>query len=298
MGRIAQKILQNFAKSRSLEVVDFSVHLAAKRRSDEYHSHLHTLELLLRRGFDPLHAHYVAAQNLVSLLCEELTLLAVLKPFVRIVSAAETTFMPDGPPFSPLTRSYFTCWAFFDVLFGKDQETIGGCIQELAVDLAIEPHLLTVIQAMQGSRMGIYEHCGMVDSEVVLRDIVDDRTCHCYVPTGYQGKPGQLWYVRLMPPIPGYDYHIAFTTPYILMSTKEEWLAFLHRTVPLLKAPWRPRPVQEAIHDLLKHGLDSGYWLEYIALSYLGAQDNAIFLTGIPDQVDSLPNAVVEVEPE
>ncbi len=297
MGRIAQKILQNFEKSRSTAIVDFGAHLAAKKRSDDYQSHLHHLELLLQRGFDPLHAHYIAAQNLVSLLCEELTMLPVLKPFVRIVSDAEAAYMPDGPPFSPLTRSYFTCWAFFDVLFGKDQETMGGCIAELGQDLDIDPHLLAVIQSMQESHMGIYEHCGVVDSEIRLRDITDDRSCYCYVPTGYLGKAGQLWYVRLMPPLPGYSYHIAFTTPYILMSPREEWLAFLHRMVPLLKGPPRPRPVTEAMRDFLKHGLVAHYWLEYIALAFIGAQDNAIFLSGIPDQVETLPNVAQEADP-
>ncbi|MEO5349126.1 MAG: hypothetical protein H7836_05725 [Magnetococcus sp. YQC-3] len=294
MGRIAQKILQSFEKSRNTEIVNFGAHLAAKKRSDEYQSHLNNIELLLQRGFDPLHARYIAAQNLVSLLCEELTMLPVLKPFVRIVSEAEATYMPDGPPFSPLTRSYFTCWAFFDLLFGKDQESISGCIQELGQDLAIDPPLLTLIGWMQDSRMGIYEHCGVAGSEVLLRDIADDRLCHSYIPTGYAGKTGQLWFVRLLPPLPGYSYHVAFTTPYILMSGKEEWLAFLQRTIPLMKGPWRPRPVTEAMHDVLKHGLDPYYWLEYIALAYIGAQDNAIFLSGIPDQIDSLPNAVLE----
>ncbi|MBF0161721.1 MAG: hypothetical protein HQL88_05485 [Magnetococcales bacterium] len=298
MGRIAQKILQHFAKSRQNEVVDFSLHLAAKRRTDEYQSHFHTMELLLSRGFDPLHAHYIAAQNLVSLLCEELTLLVLLKPFVRSVTLAESTYMPDGPPFSPLTRSYFTCWAFFDLPFGKDRETIGSCIQELSQDLAIDPHMLALIQAMQASHMGIYEHCGLAESEVMLRDIIDDRLYYCYVPTGYLGKPGQLWYVRLMPPLPGFSYHVAFTTPYLLMSSKEEWSAFLHRTVPLLKGPWRPRPVAEAMHDLLKYGLHVEYWMEYIALSYIGAQDNLLFLAGIPDQRESLPNATGEEQPE
>ena len=298
MGRIAQKILQGFAKSRQTEVVDFSLHLAAKKRADEYHSHLHTMELLLSRGFDPMHAHYIAAQNIVSLLCEELTMLTLLKSFVRTVIQAENTYMPDGPPFSALTRSYFTCWAFFDLPFGKDKETIGGCIQELGQDLAIDPHLLSLIQAMQDSHVGIYEHCGTAESEVLLRDIVDDQLYYCYIPTGYEGKPGQLWYVRLMPPLPGYAYHVAFTTPYLLMNSKEEWLAFLHRTVPLLKGPWRPRPVEEAIHDLLKYGLLTDYWLEYISLAYIGAQDNVLFLAGIPDQRESLPNASQPLQQE
>ena len=33
--------------------------------------------------------------------------------------------MPSYPPISPVTTSYFTMWAFFDVLFGQSHETIG-----------------------------------------------------------------------------------------------------------------------------------------------------------------------------
>ncbi|WP_130470492.1 hypothetical protein [Candidatus Magnetaquicoccus inordinatus] len=294
MGRIARKILQGFEKARSMAVVDFEAHLAAKKRSDEYQGQLHIVERLLRRGFDPLHAHYIAAQNLLSLLCEELTLLPVMKPFVRIVSEAENLYMPDGPPFSALTRSYFVCWAFFDVLFGKDKESIGSCVQELSTDLAIDSSLLTTIQLMQHSRMGIYEHCGTAESEIILRDLTDDRTCYCYVPTGYQGKTGQLWYVRLMPPLPGYHYHIAFTTPYILMNTREEWLAYLHRMVPQTKGPELPCPVTGIIQYFLKHGLHATYWLDYIVSGYVGAQDNAIFLAGIPDQMEALATELEE----
>lgn len=291
MGRICQEILQEFARSRSHDIIDFGADRAARKRSEEYQSHLNDMALLLRRGFDPLHASYISAHNLVSLLCEELSMLSLLKPFVRLVSAAETTYMPDGPPFSALTRSYFTSWAFFDVAFGKDRETIGGCIQALGDDLEIDAGLLYVIQLMQQSYMGIYEHCGRKDPAIILRDIVTDKRYPCYVPTGYPGKEGQLWYVRLLPPLSGYHYNVAFTTPYILLTAKDEWISFLNRTVPQLKAPFGPRLVSDAIHDLLKYGLNVNYWHEFIHLSYVGAQDNAIFLSGIPDRAESLPKS-------
>ena len=291
MGRICQEILQVLAQSRNVDIVDFGADRAAKERSKDYQNHMNDISLLLRRGFDPLHASYISAHNLVSLLCEELSMLSLLKPFVRLVSAAETNYMPDGPPFSPLTRSYFTSWAFFDVVFGKDRETIGGCIQALGSDLEIDAALLYAIQRMQHSYMGIYEHCGVKDPDVILRDIITDKRYLCYVPTGYQGKEGQLWYVRLLPPLSDHNYNVVFTTPYILLSAKKEWKSFLNRTVPQFKAPLGPRLLSDAIHDLLKYGLNTNYWHEFIHLSYVGAQDNAIFLSGIPDRADSLPKS-------
>ena len=290
MGCIAQEILHGFKKSRSNEIVDFDTHLAAKKRSDEYQNHLNDMGILLQRGVDPLHAIYIVAHNLVSLLCEELSTLSPLKPYVGMVNAAEAAYTPYGPPFSPLTQSYFTYWAFFDVPFGKDRETIGGCIQALAEDLEIDPDWLYVIQLMQGSSMGIYEHCGLQAPGVLLRDIVDDRHYRCYVPAGYQGEKGQLWYVRLLPPLAEYAYHIVLTTPYILLSTKEEWLSFFNRTVPKLKAPLGPRPLTDAMYDLLKYGLGVNYWHEYIHLANASTEDSAIFLSGIPDIAETLPN--------
>lgn len=291
MGRIAREILRGFQESRSAEIVDWDAHLAAKKRSDSYQGHLSDTELLLRRGFDAQHAAYVSAHNLVSLLCEELSRLPVLEPFVRIVSQAEHTYMPDGPPFSPLTRSYFTSWAFYDVIFGEDRESMAGCIQALGHDLEIHAGLLDIIQLLHHSRMGLYEHVGLRASEVLLCDIVDGHRYTCHVPTGYQGEEGQLWYVRLLPSLSGYAYHVVSTTPYVLMSTKEAWLAFLDRTVPKRTFPSGPRPVTDAMHDVLKYGLEACYWHDYLISAHVGAQDNAIFLSGIPDRPETLPNA-------
>ena len=35
--------------------------------------------------------------------------------------------MPSGPPISPLTRSFFTAWAFYDLLIGAS-DTLGTCL--------------------------------------------------------------------------------------------------------------------------------------------------------------------------
>lgn len=290
MGCIAQEILQGFAASRAGDIVDFDASLAAKNRSEAYQSHLNTVELFLRRGFDPLHAVYISVQNLVSLLCEELTMLSSLEPFVHIVRSAEQTYVPDGPPFSPLTHSFFINWAFFDVAFGRDRETMGGCIQALGQDLELDPDRLDIIWLMQNSHMGVYEHCGNQGSKIMLRDILDDHCHTCHVPAGYLGEKGQLWYVRLLPPLPDYSHSIVFTTPYILLDTKEAWLSFFDRAVPSLKIPTRPRLLIHAIHDLLKYGLDTYYWLEYISVAYVDARDNAIFLSGTPDIPEKLPS--------
>src|SRR3954452_7731738 len=79
------------------------------------------VQALVRSGHDPLHAAYVAAQNFTSFFAEAVSQFPEFDPYYEIVCPAEDEYMPDSPPLSPLTRSYFTTWAFFDVQFGPDQ---------------------------------------------------------------------------------------------------------------------------------------------------------------------------------
>src|SRR5262245_23613526 len=87
-----------------------------------------SVESLVRSGRDPLHAAYVAGQNFTSFFAEAVSEFPEFDPYCKIVGPAEQEYLPAGPPMSPLTRSYFTTWAFFDVRFGSDRETIGTCL--------------------------------------------------------------------------------------------------------------------------------------------------------------------------
>jgi hypothetical protein len=82
-------------------------------------------------GFHPAHVAYVYAQNQVSVMSEQLTALKEMAPFVDIISKAEDLYVPSAPPMSPLTTSYFTCWAFFDACAGPANETIGTVVLDV-----------------------------------------------------------------------------------------------------------------------------------------------------------------------
>jgi len=107
--------------------------------------------------------------------------------------------MPQGPPASPLTKSYFTSWAFFDVQFGKDKETIGTCLQDIGPDLDIPFDYLEIIRLMQESRMGIHEHKGSNGTYVYLAELFSNKENKCLVPAGHMGEENQLWYVTKVP---------------------------------------------------------------------------------------------------
>ena len=70
--------------------------------------------------------------------------------------------------------------------------------------------------------MGIYEHSGTRAGRVRLRELVTGRDFDTVCTSGYGGKPGELWYVRLCPPIFDLvEYHATFTTPYILTLAQQ-----------------------------------------------------------------------------
>jgi hypothetical protein len=252
-----------------------------------------SVETLIRSGRDPLHAAYVAAQNFTSFFAESVSEFPEFDPYCDVVGPAEDEYMPSSPPMSPLTMSYFTTWAFFDVRFGSDRETIGTCLFDLANLLDMDPFMAETIRRFQESRMGIYEHRGSEGGRVRLRELVTDDEFNCYVASGYQGKPGELWYVRLCPPLLDlFDYHVVFTTPYVLIGArKADWTAYLKKSV-LGSADTR-----KSLEEFLKFGKAARSrkpdesWNEFIFQAYHHHQFDAIFLTGLPDVKGSLPHA-------
>jgi hypothetical protein len=291
VGAISEKLASRFRKARR-QLGDLRRRAAldfARVPGD-----VKTAEALVRSGHDPLHAAYVAAQNFTSFFAESVSPLPEFDPYRRVVGPAENEYLPGGPPLSPLTLSYFTAWAFFDVRFGPDGETIGTCLLDVADLVEVDPFMAETVRRFQGSRMGVYEHGGAEGGRVRLKELVTGDEFTCQVPSGYRGRPGELWYVRLCPPLPDLaEYHVAFTTPYVLTgATKADWTAYLKKS--LLGSADATR---EALHEFLKFGKAAHSrkadesWNEFIFQSYRGHQAGAIFLTGLPDVRGSLPHA-------
>lgn len=249
---------------------------------------VHDIEQLVRSGHDPLHAAYIHAQNLTSLFAEGVSQLDELDVYAEIAGDAEDEYMPDGPPMSPLTRSYFTTWAFFDMRFGPDMETIGTCLLDLADLIGMGEFQTETIRNFQQSRMGIYEHVGTSRSRVRLRELLTGKEFLCRSTSGYRGKKGELWYVRLCPPIAELaDYDIVMTTPYVLSNASEnDWTAYLKKNVAE-----SPKRLERALDEFLKYGPNRYHWHEFLFQAYHHHQFDAIFLAGLPDVKGSLPHA-------
>ena len=292
MGTTADKIARNIASHARSNVIDLAGRRATREIIREARLDGDRLRELTAKGHDPCHAAYIYGQNIASVLGEQLSTMKEARQYAKIVVAAEDSYMPSGPPISPLTTSYFMMWALFDVLFGQSHETMGSCILRLAQEIEFPVWLLDVIGLMQRSRMGFYVHCGTDGSLVRLREIGSQETRLCHVPAGYLGRAGELWFIRLLPPASAlFTYHVVFTTPYILVNVSERALAdYLVREMARLGSRIVPRTLDASTY-IMKHGPTTNHWNEYIFCAYTGHQHEAIFLTGIPDVKESLPHA-------
>jgi hypothetical protein len=285
---IAEKLVARMKREVRGKVVDLESVIAGRAAAEELQ------ETVIKEGladFHPAHAAYVYAQNQVSVMSEQLTALAEMAPFADIVSRAEDLYMPSGPPMSPLTMSYFTCWAFFDACVGPANETLGTTILEVGAAFGMHTELLRLIRLMQESRMGLYAHEGAEGDLIILRELATDALCHAIVPSGYRGQRGELWYARVLPPpFPGGSEHVVFTTPYVLLKPGiHEWQAYFRRT--LLDAPKQARI--EANQRHMKYGPTRTYWNDFVFEGYVNHRTDAIYLAGLPDVPESRPHSEV-----
>ena len=248
-----------------------------------------SIEKFIKDGLDPVHASYAFVQHITSFFSEGVSQLSEMKTFAKIVVKAEDEYLPSGPPMSPLTTSFFTTWAFYDLRF-DGTDTLASCLIEANDVVCMNPDQLDALKKMAASRMGMYQHVGMDGQHVRLRELVTDAEFTCHNTSGYRGRPGELWYVRLLPPLlPDFArYYIAFTTPYILtQASKEDWTQFLKRGMSQSGFG----NDKEGLHRFLKYGTEPNYWNEFVFKGYHHHQSDAIFLAGIPDLKATLPHA-------
>ena len=292
-GTIASKLATGMRKSIRPGVVKLRDFVQGRPSARKLMAEVSTAEKLIATGHDPLHAAYTCAQNYLSVFGELAARLPGFAEYRDIVGKAEEAYLPGWPPMSPVSVSFFTSWALLDQTIGTSAETISSVALAVGREFGMPADFAQTIETMSESAMGIYEHLGWDDGLLRLRDILDGTVHRCIVPSKHKGKAGELWYVRLFPPLNSSVVHsVAFTSPYILVNTKKsDWLAFFERQEAEL--PLRLTPEDQVKHRkaLLKQGTDPNYWNEFVFLAYHNATDHAIALWGIPDIPESLAQA-------
>lgn len=296
-GPISKKVLAALRSELNRKVLDFASMQRGANLSKELTSDIITEDGM--NALDPLHAVYAYAQNTLSALLGSLIELPMCAKLAQAFDDAEEEYMPSGPPMSPLTGSYFFCWGMFDSCIGKKKETLGTVAIALCRTLEMEPSLIQLFQHMQDSRMGFYIHEGMTDSMVMLKELVTGKQHTCIVPAGYAGRPGEIWYVRVLPdpyanqPL---GYSLVFNTPYVIgtwnnrifaPADPQDWQSFFDRTIPKTGI----EEARDAYAHLMKYGLSLHYWNEYVMEAYLNHRSDMIMLAGLPDEPASRPHS-------
>ncbi|MEK7270274.1 MAG: hypothetical protein AAB215_04940 [Planctomycetota bacterium] len=286
-GPIARALLAALRDLLRQKIVSFQDVLEGARKADDLRKSVASDEILSEV---PLaHGVYAYVQNQISILAEILSELQALKPLSRACALAEEEYAPEGPPMSPLTRSYFFCWAMLDLAAGEARETFGTCCLPILEETGAHPEFLRIARMLCDSRMGLYVNEGAEGDLVTLREFVTDRRIPAIVAAGHLGKPGEIWLARVLPPpLPGGIEHVVFTTPYGILSPGEKgWNDYFDRTLPAIPAADR----KEAYATLMKYGPEPAYWPEYIFQAYVNHRSEVIFLRGYPDVPESRPHA-------
>ena len=291
---IASKLIKKLHDFKTAKVIDLRAVREGKKNAEELQKTIATRDDLAH--LHPAHACYVYAQHQISVIAEQLTMLPELDRIGRLIGKAEDTYLPSGPPMSPLTRSYFTGWAFFDACVGVGRETLGTTIMAVGKVLGIHEELVRLIGLMQDSRMSIFIHEGTDGDKSVLRELVTNRVYRAICPSGHVGRTGELWYARVLPPpIPELDEYLVFTTPYVVTEPgAREWLAYFDRTLTdRTLADGQRERLLATFERHMKWGPTRDYWNEFVFEAYVGHRHEVIFLEGLPDVAESRPHSRV-----
>lgn len=297
IGPIAKKVIAGMQKAASQKVVNIAELREAKIHAQDLGKTLISEKEMA--DLDPLHGIYAYAQNKMSVIVEQLSALPHLAKISNACEDAQDEYLPEGPPMSPLTKSYFSNWAFFDLCAGIKKETFGTVAIDMCRYLKVDPALITVFECLQNSRMGFYVHGGFSGKFTKLKELVTEDELKVIIPSGYVGRKGEMILARVLPePFPelNYGYSLVFITPYVISEMQgdrfgfadpEKWMAYFHRAQQKTKI----KDIKQSYQMLMKYGLNRHYWNEYIFEAFVNFDGQMILLAGFPDDPASRPHS-------
>ena len=145
---IARQIAKNIEKIQQRKIIDLEEWHQARHRAENLEATVASDEKLSR--LDPLHALYVYAQDMMDILAQQLVHLPECRKLAAAFAEAVEVYRPSYPPESPITLSYFSCWALFDLEVGLARETIADVVIAVSAKLGINANMLGLYRTMLG----------------------------------------------------------------------------------------------------------------------------------------------------
>lgn len=286
MTKISETLIKKI--DRSIKSKVFEIHDIQHLKNVKSELNILIQKIYSNPDYDPVFKIYIIAQNILSVFIEEVSKFKEFNKFNKDFHELEYEFMPAGPPMSPLTKSYFTYWLFFDYKLGKKKETIGSLFLEISKTFNIDEKIIKAVKYLNDSYMSFYQVIEINRKLIKLKELITDNVVDCICPSGYKGNNKDIIYARIVPNLfDRNDYSIIVTTPYIIILYQmEDWVSFFNRQ-GINKSD--NNYVRKFI-NFLKYGHNLNYWNNYIMDAYVNHTDNCIYLTGIPDIKGSKPH--------
>ncbi len=230
---------------------------------------------------------YAAALNVASEFASQALDILELIPFNNKLADVQEEYMPSYPPMSPVTSAFFAAWMVLDAQDPLTGKTLGELFAHY-LEARSGPDLLQrALSALNDSHCAFYEVRGVDSGEVRLWDIAGRREFQCWNSSGYAGRKGEVWFVRVLPPLlETGERSVTMNTPYVFVEGgRRPWEDFFER------CPRSRTGSNAGLRDYLKFGQFLGYWLEFVVQAYVNHTGNAIFVMGFPDRPDSMPHS-------
>ncbi len=283
---LADKILKRMQKEINRDIIDLSAVRAGRKHASDLQQTIATegdLAIL-----PAAHAAYTWVQNQLSIMAGQLLAFDMLHRHRDIMERSEELYVPEGPPVSPLTRSYHSCWAVHDVGVGLNRETLGTIAIAINRKFGAHSTFIELAGKITESRYSVYQIIGSADALITMKDLFSGREFSARNASGYDGKAGEVWYTRVLAPnLLEPDVHVVFNTPYIMYQTSAEgWQRYFERVTAGASTNKR----ENHFHQHMKYGPEPYYWPEYIFQSYVNHTEGCIRAKGLPDIPESLPH--------
>lgn len=266
------------------------------RRRFTFHESQGDLELLKSRDQgtyantkpgDPSFHAYAAAINVANEFAGQVLELRDLIQFNNQLCDIQEGYTPGYPPMSPVTSAFFAGWVVLDARDESSGMTLGDLLVHYLHHRGELDCVQRAMAALNPSVCSFYEVTDVHTGGLTLWDIANKRELQCWCSSGYAGRKGEIWYVRVLPPADqGLTRSVTMNTPYVLTNSfRLIWEEFFQRHSGSGTAPGG------SLNDYLKNGKWLGYWLEFIFQAYASHTGNMIQIIGVPDDSASLPHA-------
>jgi hypothetical protein len=256
VGPISRKLITQIRGIKAQKVIELPAWSQAKKyAANAVQENQPSLQTVSEFGL------YVYVNNWAISMVELLQDVPDLRKLMQKLFQAQEEYMPEGPPMSPLTKSFFYQWAIYDLPVGLKRETMGAILLAVGRYLKMDPEFLAVLQKLVDGRLGIYVNDGQNAETVTLKELFTGQSQQAVSSSGYLGKRGELWLTRVMPPpTDGFSRSVVVTTPYVILNPGVDgWTEYFNRTFPKTQ---RKEPIF-AYQYLMKFGLQPDYWPEY-----------------------------------